>query len=230
MVELHHPRRYVQTHFTAKFAWPKYLLPFQSLSDADITTVCRESLRDIIQRFNVLDNFIADNNDFTVETNVKHCKYYNPHELPNIYHESDVRDGFSMLHVNIRSLNKNFDQLDLLINKFDRLPDIIFLSETGIRKTNVNLFVPSLDGYTFYRDDTNSRAGGSGIYVRNSIETNVRDDLYLKNCNSENIWLDVKLPTNKKLLFHLSIDTLPVVFRIFRKNSSTLSVLLIILK
>ena len=82
------------------------ILPFQSVNDVDITTVCRESLRDIVQRFNCLDGYLSDQ-DGVYENNIKPCKYYNPHELSNIYHENDLRDGFSLLLVNIRSLHKN---------------------------------------------------------------------------------------------------------------------------
>ena len=55
---------------------------------------------------------------------------------------------FSLLCVNIRSLNANFDKLNKLFTNYDILPDIIAISETKLKLLQV--YNAKLSGYHFY--------------------------------------------------------------------------------
>ena len=70
-----------------------------------------------------------------------------------------------ILHINIRSIYKNFDALNYeFLQSLDYLPDIICLSETKIKNLpTVNL---SLTGYhSIEHADSQTAAGGVGIYI-----------------------------------------------------------------
>ena len=69
-----------------------------------------------------------------------------------------------VLHINIRSLQKNFDDFYNLLCSLPQPPVIIALS-----KTRINLHPLSdieIPGYTFYYSNSPSKAGGVGVYVR----------------------------------------------------------------
>ena len=69
---------------------------------------------------------------------------------------------------------KNFDKLLILLERFQKMPEIICLSETNILKSKKNetekteaenTFIPSLEGYFFVRNDGTYNMGGTGIFV-----------------------------------------------------------------
>ena len=59
-----------------------------------------------------------------------------------------LSDSFIIVHQNIRSLRSNFDNLVSNLNAFNRLPDIIFLTELWIYSLEVDNF--SIPNYTFF--------------------------------------------------------------------------------
>ena len=54
--------------------------------------------------------------------------------------------------MNIRSLNANFDKLNKLSTNYDILPDIIAMSETKLKLSQV--YKAKLSGYHFYHKGT----------------------------------------------------------------------------
>ena len=92
---------------------------------------------------------------------LKDCQYFTPSNLPL----NRDKQRLFMLHVNIRSLNKNFDDLNHnLLHSFSYSPDIICLSETklkGLPLTNIHL-----SGYQpILHANSSTNAGGIGIYI-----------------------------------------------------------------
>ena len=67
---------------------------------------------------------------------------------------------FSLLCMNIRSLNANFDKLNELLTNYDILPDIIAISETKLKLSQV--YNAKLSGYHFCHKGTTTRWGGVG--------------------------------------------------------------------
>jgi retron-type reverse transcriptase len=61
-------------------------------------------------------------------------------------------DGFSVFHVNIRSIAKNFDNLLVMLQNLKKSFDVIVLSETWMNRTNYTEY--SIPGYTFYYTKT----------------------------------------------------------------------------
>ena len=95
-----------------------------------------------------------------------------------------------VLHVNIRSLQKNFDDLYQLICQFKHLPDIICLSETRLKDQvpiNVNIH-----GYNFVNANSPTNAGGVGMYVSSNINYSTTKSFEIDNDGCENIWIKIQ--------------------------------------
>ena len=116
------------------------------------------SIENLINQFNEQNNFMGE----SYNDNAKPSKYYLFDELKNIFLSNNVE--ISVLHVNIVSLIKNFNKLELLLSVMDRIPDVIAISETRLKSYHTNMCVPSIDGYDFIRNDSDTSAGGVGIY------------------------------------------------------------------
>jgi hypothetical protein len=132
------------------------------------------------------------------------------HELKNISISQDTSKELSIIHVNIRSVVKNIAVLKNLLAKFQKMPDIICLSETNIVLKDDKLagkmicdngkndqFIPSIDGYDFIRNDCKTKKGGSGIFVKHNLEYTMREDLLLNVNDCENVWLEIKVRNTK---------------------------------
>ena len=95
-----------------------------------------------------------------------------------------------MLHINIRSLQKNLINLNHeLLQTLPYLSDILLLSETKIKfspLTNVNL-----TGYQpVILANSQTNAGGVGVYVTNKLTVTPLGKNIL-NSNCEDIWLRI---------------------------------------
>ena len=82
-----------------------------------------------------------------------------------------------LFHVNARSLNKNFDDLQHLLSCTKTKFDIIAISETRITKqvslsNNLNL-----NNYSFEFTPTETSAGGTLLYIANHLSYKCRNDL-----------------------------------------------------
>ena len=88
----------------------------------------------------------------------------------------------SLFHINACSLNKNFDDLQHLLNCTKKI-DIIAISETRITKqvslsNNLNL-----NNYSFEFTPTETSTGGTLLYIANHLSNKCNNDLniYKKN-------------------------------------------------
>ena len=98
----------------------------------------------------------------------------------------------SVLYINIVSLPCNMNELHQFLSNFDAKPDIIALSETKIT-VNVNAhYHPYLENYKFFRIKSKSFAGGVGLFIRDTLTYDIRNDL---NCSEyrqfEMLWVDI---------------------------------------
>ena len=63
----------------------------------------------------------------------------------------------------VRSIQKNFDQLSMILMELQKLPDIIALTETKLSPNQIPTNI-DLEGYEFVRCDSLSKSGGVGFY------------------------------------------------------------------
>ena len=105
---------------------------------------------------------------------------------------------FSLLCVNIRSLNANFDKLNELLTNYDILPDIIAISETKLKLLQV--YNAKLSGYHFYHKGTTTRWGGVGLFIKESLSISICKEFDLNIPNCEDMWIQLDLGNNKKCI------------------------------
>ena len=84
--------------------------------------------------------------------------------------------SLSLFHVNARSLNKNFDDLQHLLSCTKTKFDIIAISETRITK-QVSLSNNLNFNYSFEFTTTETSAGGTLLYIANHLSYKCRNDL-----------------------------------------------------
>ena len=83
--------------------------------------------------------------------------------------------GFKIAFLNIASLPKHIDELRP--NMQHQYLDILVLNETRLDETISNSEI-SIDKYTLVRNDRARHGGGVAMYIRNSINFNLRNDLH----------------------------------------------------
>ena len=113
----------------------------------------------------------------------------------------------NILHVNIRSLQKNFDNLVCFIKCLPKPPDIIAVTETWLKESTQQLY--QLDGYEahhIYR--TTREHGGVSFFINNDCHaelikehTFVNDSSTLNTINCQVIFKDLGAgPANMRRL------------------------------
>lgn len=76
-------------------------------------------------------------------------------------------NGLTILHLNIRSMDKHFEELIVLVNELKNIPDLIVCTETR----NVNIDLYSITGYNAYYNDGNiNKNDGVITYVKSNLK------------------------------------------------------------
>ena len=130
-------------------------------------------------------------NDVYLENNLMDSnQFYDINTSNNIIKNSNCRQ-LSIFHQNIRSFNRNCDELFIFLNQFTVCPDIIALTETWFSSDTICKF-DGYVGYHVYRE--NRRGGGVSIYIRDSIAvTPISEWSFVSNCveiNTVDVLLD----------------------------------------
>ena len=117
--------------------------------------------------------------------NIKKCNYCDLNQ--NQFFISRV-NSLVLLHVNIRSLHKNFDSFHDFLIALNVSPDVICLTETRIRTHLLsNIEIPN---YSFVHVDSKSAAGGVAIYVSCGLQYElcpIQHHLH----DSESLWINL---------------------------------------
>lgn len=109
--------------------------------------------------------------------------YMTPEEACIAIDKHASATAFSLLHINIRSLNANYMKLqDLLLNLNNKI-DVLVLSE--IWSTNINFFDSMFSEYNFfYSVPAGQKAGGVGVLVRKIYNARIIHSSSTKNFTS----------------------------------------------
>ena len=93
-----------------------------------------------------------------------------------------------LLHVNVRSLHKNYDLLYELIESLQTLPHVICITKTRIKNQPLsNLDLPN---YSFVHVNSTTNAGGAAMYISDNLKYKVCENQY-QLCNSEALWVNI---------------------------------------
>ena len=108
---------------------------------------------------------------------------------------------FSLLHVNARSLNKNFESLESLLFTLNNFKfSIIGVTETWLHNTSPSIF--NLHNYNLIRRDREEqRGGGVAFYISENLQFKVRKEISLK--QSETLFLEIMKPKGKNIIIGL---------------------------
>ena len=100
-----------------------------------------------------------------------------------------------VLHVNARSLVKNFDEIESLILKTSTPPDVLCISETRFKDDKINWQsqLSNLTGYKPAFDNSPTNAGGVAIYVKNELNPKVKRELRLEDPHCESVFVEIDI-------------------------------------
>ena len=104
--------------------------------------------------------------DYNLYNDSVDSSYYSAENFNSKYSISPQSNLF-IVHHNIRSFNRNFDELACFMATLSCEIDILILSETWFTSGSVS----NLRGYSSYHCTRNNRGGGGlSIYIRKAIE------------------------------------------------------------
>jgi len=105
---------------------------------------------------------------------------------------------FSILHLNIQSISKNFDNLTIFLNSIKTNFSIIGLSEIWLN-SNLDAQFYNLPNYSFECSlRENSRYGGVGIYIHNSLNYKIIN--CIKISGTESLYLSINYKNNNYII------------------------------
>lgn len=79
---------------------------------------------------------------------------------------TNINDSLTILHLNIRSIGSNFNELQLLLKRINIGFDVLVLSECWLSKCH---HLPTLPGYTSYKTSFTNQNDGVVAFVRASL-------------------------------------------------------------
>jgi len=162
-------------------------LPFCSISDEtlrlslggleqpsflNLKLLPNSSIRSLVEK---IPGHMISFDEISISKNAS--KYYDINDF--LDSKFDPNTSLGIFHMNTSSLSKNFDELCILLKSLSYKFKIIGISETRLTgKFGENLYV-ELDGYSFVDTKTLSNAGGTGLYIHNSLKGDfkIRHDL-----------------------------------------------------
>ena len=122
----------------------------------------------------------------------RNCSFFNKQSYEyniNDFNTMSRPDMLSIIHVNIRSLPKNFDNLVICEKNLNRNLSCIGISETWLNDiSQIDTF--NIPNYSFPCESRSSRRGGGvGIYVNSTYNFRERTDLSIFMMEYSNLFL-----------------------------------------
>ena len=106
------------------------------------------------------------------------CRYHDIVSINEYLDLNNNRPNLFLIHFNVRSLQKIFDKLTNYVIQMKKLPDIIAIIETKLAKNQIVVDI-DIEGYNFIHSDSSSRAGGVGLYIKDSLTFTFKEELDL---------------------------------------------------
>ena len=108
------------------------------------------------------------------------------------------KNDLNFLHLNIRSVNKNFEQLSLLLDNIKIDTFVIGLTETWFTDDPHTMYSLSKHNLIF-NNRVNRRGGGVAMYVPTHLPYIALNELNMMNHTLESVFVEIKLPNRKNL-------------------------------
>ena len=127
--------------------------------------------------------------NFLSQFNKCNSSYLQEGDLANFFNLSDL-SCLNIIHINCRSLPKNFKSLNTLLQVIGGQLSVIAVSETWLSGINEDLFL--IDGYKFVSKSRSSKLGGGvGLYLNTELAFKLHDDLSVSTDIFECIFVEV---------------------------------------
>ena len=183
------------------------LLPCSTLSDNNLLLFLKGFTSDEIDNLSNLPSFNIQSlldqisgQNFNTDEFLSHSinsKYYTPAQFIS---EKFSKKSFSLIHLNIASLQLHIDELRTLLALLNHPFDAICITETRLHDDHP-LSNIQIEGYEFVHTKTLTQCGGAGIYIKSTIEYELLKQFSISNKNvSESIFLEIKNPTRKNIV------------------------------
>jgi len=128
-------------------------------------------------------------------------RYFSPHSF-NMFKKNlpkgKVDSTFSVFHNNIASINRNLENVSILLDELDFHFNVIGITETKITISNENNFHPSIPGYVFEYVPTPLASGGVGLFVDQSLHYTVLEKT--SNEAFQAIWIEISFVNHKNIV------------------------------
>ena len=120
-----------------------------------------------------------------------HCRYYTEQSFNNEVSSLNCEPGqLSLLHSNIRSVQKNFRSLEFYLDSLNHNFDVIALTETWLNEVTLDGFNPQ-----HYKTEnvcrSNKSGGGVSVMINESLDYKVRNDIAIMNENFESLFVEI---------------------------------------
>ena len=158
--------------------------------------------------FSVKDGFANSDNDpdinFYQDISSLDTHYFTPNDFQDNF-KCFYENTFSLLHLNIRSINKNFETFKQFYSSLNFTFSIICFSETWVDDDSINknsLF--QLQNYNVLHQIRNNRKGGGlCIFVHESLCYKLRKDLSINSDAIESLSIEITNKNSKNIIFNV---------------------------
>ena len=120
------------------------------------------------------------------------CEYFIEDTfLTNITEKNKFQNKLSLFHINVKSLPKHHDELELCINSLNFKFSVIALTENWLDESKQDLF--DLEGYNcLHKFRKEKRGGGVSLYIENGIDFINRPDLEYFDSEMESLFIEAE--------------------------------------
>ena len=147
------------------------------------------------------ESFDPDSNFINEKINSVESTYYTHEEFVSF--SSNLSENFSIMHLNIRSLQKNIDKVKDFLNDIKGKFSVTVLSETWIDDDKADLnSLFHIPNYSFIHEKrkTNHKGGGLGIYVHKTLDYKILPNLAKNTENIETFTIEIENKNSKNIL------------------------------
>ena len=116
--------------------------------------------------------------------NTLNTEYFSTDEARMFFTNNNETD-LSLFYWNVSSLPVHMNDLNNILADLEVKPDVIVLSETRITEIVNTDYRPHLENYTFKNIPSKTITGSVGVFWRNSLKIEFREDL----CTSEKFYM-----------------------------------------
>ena len=136
-------------------------------------------------------NTDSDKNFFNNKLQQIDSPYFSVESFVAIFEQIN-KDNFSILHLNIRSLNANIDNFREFLGSLNGNFSVIVLTESWCDETANENSLLSLDNYySVHQTRDNKKGGGICIYIHKQLEFKLRNDIDIFNSEIETCSVEI---------------------------------------